>query len=104
MQKLITFCLNHLCRRDIPGPEPDIFLGNFREIKKNRNKNDTLERWSKQYGNLVGYFFGRKRYIMMTDLDMINQVFIKNVKSFYNREDFALDAKYLIDSVIGKFN
>lgn len=79
-------------------------MGNFREIKKNRNKNDTLERWSKQYGNLVGYFFGRKRYIMMTDLDMINQVFIKNVKSFYNREDFALDAKYLIDSVIGKFN
>ena len=51
----------------------------------------------------MGYYVGRKRYIMITDLDFINNVFIKNVKLFYNREDFALDAKYLIDSVLGEF-
>ena len=96
--KLIKF----LQRRGIPGPEPDIFLGNFSEFKRVKNRNLTIERWVKTYGDVVGYFLGRKRYIMLTDLDMINNVFIKNVKLFYNREDFALDAKYLIDSVLGE--
>lgn len=56
----------------------------------------------KKYGDVVGYFVGRKRYIMLSDLDSINNIFIKNAKIFYNREDFALDAKYLIDSIVGE--
>lgn len=97
---LINFII-HLCRRGIPGPEPTIWLGNYSEYKKNKNKTVALERWSKQFGKVFGYYYGRKRYICLTDLDMISEVFIKNMKLFYNREDFALDAKYLVDSVLG---
>lgn len=90
--------------RGIPGPEPSILLGNYAELKRTDNKNKVINQWIAKYGEVVGYFFGPKRYILISDLDTINQVFIKNSSSFYNREDFALDAKYLIDSVIGKLH
>lgn len=90
--------------RDIPGPEPSILLGNYAELKKADNKNKVINGWIAKYGDVCGYFFGPKRYIIISDLDTINQVFIKNSASFYNREDFALDAKYLIDSVIALKN
>ena len=76
-------------------------MGNFFEFTKLKNRNVTIERWVKTYGNVVGYFVGRKRFILVSDLDMINSIFIKNVKLFYNREDFILDAKYLVDSLMG---
>jgi len=98
---------NSFKKRNIPGPPPNLLLGNYREIKKHKNKNDVIEKWLKQYGEkskCFGYYVGQKRYIVLNDLDTINQVFIKNVKAFYNREDFALDAKYLIDSVLALKN
>lgn len=91
-------------RRSIPGPKPNIWWGNFWEIKGNPNKNVTIEKWVKQYGEIFGYYYGRKRFILLTNLEMVNSVFIRNVKKFYNREDFPLDAKYIEESLIGKIN
>nr|WPM94895.1 cytochrome p450 4727A3 [Polyphagotarsonemus latus] len=86
--------------RNIPGPKPNIFFGNLFELRKYKNRNDLLEIWSKKYGKVFGFFIGVRRFISISNLDLVQKVLITEHKYFYNRDDFVLDLNYLKDSLI----
>ncbi|CAD5225195.1 unnamed protein product [Bursaphelenchus okinawaensis] len=75
----------------IPGPPTQFPLGNvnyiLNDMKKN-GKEDSINmrfRMAKQYGDVVGMYLGQHFEVTTTDLDIINEVFIKQFSKFVNR-------------------
>lgn len=80
-------------KRGIKGPKPEFFFGNFREIRKNKNYSEVIREWTRQYGKTFGYFEGHLPVIVTSDLEIIQQVFIKQTTNFNARKRPNLDKK-----------
>ncbi|XP_067140690.1 cytochrome P450 3A41-like isoform X3 [Centruroides vittatus] len=74
-------------RYGIPGPKPNFLTGNLLEYNEKRNK--CFDEWIEKYGNVVGFFFGGKPWVICRDLELVKHIQIKDFKSFLNR-DFLL--------------
>ncbi|GBN73855.1 Cytochrome P450 3A5, partial [Araneus ventricosus] len=83
--------LKVLKRYGIPGPEPDFLSGNMWQLKSAPTPNDLVTSWLKRYGNVFGYYLGEIPYIVVNDLEMLKQVFIKDSNVFINRPSLFLD-------------
>ncbi|XP_065297837.1 cytochrome P450 3A6-like [Dermacentor albipictus] len=66
---------------------------------------ERLDEWVKRYGNVFGFFIGDTPFMVVKDLDMINDIFIKEANNFSSRgrmfhiyEQDPLFDKYLIFS------
>ncbi|XP_065297835.1 cytochrome P450 3A6-like isoform X1 [Dermacentor albipictus] len=66
---------------------------------------ERIDEWVKGYGNVFGFFIGDTPFMVVKDLDMINEIFIKEANKFSSRgrmshmaEQDPLFAKYLIFS------
>uniref|UniRef100_A0AC34FGP9 Cytochrome P450 n=1 Tax=Panagrolaimus sp. ES5 TaxID=591445 RepID=A0AC34FGP9_9BILA len=69
-------------------PQPPItstFLGNFEEFEKNHQQWETLKRWHKTYGPSFGMLLGAHRVVVTADLDILNEVYIKQFHTFQAR-------------------
>ncbi|CAG2106695.1 unnamed protein product [Medioppia subpectinata] len=53
-----------------------------------------------EYGNHFGYFLGDRPILMISDLDVIQNIFLKNSKQFKDRPKFFLNAKPFVSSVL----
>lgn len=93
---------NSFASRGIPGPKPDLIFGNWLSYRSSTNRNDLMEEWFRKYGSIFGYYLGGHRYIVVKDLDLIQEAFLKNSAKLRNRNPFAVDSRYFIDSLIGK--
>ncbi|CAG2115301.1 unnamed protein product [Medioppia subpectinata] len=82
----------------IRGPKPSLISGNFYELKE--NPNETFDEWIAEYGNHFGYFLGDRPILMISDLDVIQNIFLKNSKQFKDRPKFFLNAKPFVSSVL----
>uniref|UniRef100_A0A914X3G6 Cytochrome P450 n=1 Tax=Plectus sambesii TaxID=2011161 RepID=A0A914X3G6_9BILA len=72
------------------------------EAKKNGTDIDFAPSCTEKYGKIYGLFIGAKFYVMVTDLDAIKEVFVKQFNSFVNREDVKFnDTKPMMN---GLFN
>ncbi|XP_064630463.1 cytochrome P450 3A4-like isoform X1 [Lineus longissimus] len=80
--------LNVFKRLGIPGPPPNLFLGNILDILP--GPSIAVARWQKQYGNTFGYFEGPVPVLVTSDLDIIKQVFIKDCSKFTGRKPFPI--------------
>ncbi|KAF8356667.1 hypothetical protein PRIPAC_91662 [Pristionchus pacificus] len=73
-------------RRGIPGPSTRLFYGNMKELN---NFDDPMpmkiHQWTKKFGNVYGYKEGVRNVLVTSDLNMINEVFVKQFDSFYAR-------------------
>ncbi|CAN7992800.1 unnamed protein product [Ixodes hexagonus] len=75
-------------RHGIPGPEPDLLDGNFTQLREDRI--EVMERWIKEYGKVFGYYVGEVPYMVLTDLEMIKQCFVKEAYTFHDRPPFLV--------------
>ena len=75
----------------IPGPSPVLFFGNFLEIVKSRRFAATLHKWTEQYGQIYGYFEGHTPILVVSDPDVLQDVFIKSFSNFHSRRPFAFE-------------
>lgn len=89
-------------KHGIRGPKPLFFSGNMFELNHNKETMhiQVQEQWIKEYGDVVGYFIGSKRYLIISDVDVLQNIFIKNVGAFRNRPDMVIDAEPMIHSVL----
>ena len=72
-------------KRGIKTPPYEFFYGNFRTIDKSRYS-DVLSGWTKMLGKTYGYYEGHMPILVTSDLDMIQQIFVKQYANFAARK------------------
>ncbi|XP_042141968.1 cytochrome P450 3A17-like [Ixodes scapularis] len=68
----------------IPGPKPSLIWGNLWEYHQN-GPFRALDKWSKEYGDIFGFYNGDVPMLVVRDLEFLKQVFIKNFSNFTDR-------------------
>ncbi|GFX42521.1 thromboxane-A synthase [Trichonephila clavipes] len=84
----------------IPGPEPSFLSGNMNMLKSEPTPNDLITSWLKKYGNVFGYYLGEIPYVVVNDLEMLKQMFIKDFNVFTNRQEMHLDVSPLNKTIL----
>ncbi|CAN8027033.1 unnamed protein product, partial [Ixodes persulcatus] len=68
----------------IPGPEPSLFLGNMMELYQ-KTPTVVYREWINKYGKVVGYFNGYRPVVLVADLEVLENVQIRNFQDFLDR-------------------
>lgn len=66
-------------------PQFAFFYGNLPEILQNTQSN-SLKKWTAELGKTYGYYEGHLPIIVTSDLELINEVFIKQYSNFMARK------------------
>lgn len=69
----------------IPGPEPHWLYGNMHQLC-DPLVHIVLQKWTKEYKKLYGYYEGCRPVLVTSDLDMIHDIFIKKTSYFDGRK------------------
>jgi hypothetical protein len=94
----INRCYKYLKSIGYDGPMPRFFVGNLidfvsKENSIRRNSNishysKTLQRWSKTYGKIYGYYEGHTPVLVLSDPDLVSELFINQSKLLSFRKSF----------------
>ncbi|VDO52519.1 unnamed protein product [Haemonchus placei] len=96
--------LDYWKRRGIPGPPGMIFLGNMYELTdRSKPVGLVLREWTKTYGKVYGIQEGLRRVIVISDVDMIRELFIKKFDYFYGRKNNVIGGDVENDSRVHVF-
>jgi cytochrome P450 len=76
---------------NIPGPPPILFFGNFLDIIKSRRLSLNIHEWTEKYGRIFGYFEGHSPILVISDPDVLQDVFIKSFSNFHSRRPSLLE-------------
>lgn len=71
-------------RLGIPGPKPNLIIGNVTDIMK-RGTCKAFPEWTKKYGPIVGFYLGARPQLLISDLDLIGRILITDFRQFNNR-------------------
>lgn len=56
--------------------------------------------WMKMYGKVFGLYMADQPYMVVSDLDLIRQVFVKEANVFQDRPPILLDVEPLTSSLV----
>lgn len=85
-------------RHGIPGPEPDLLLGNYKQLDKDRIK--VMDKWVQTYGKVFGFYMAEIPYVVVSDLEMIKECFVKHVHAFHERPAMLIPVEPLLSSLL----
>ncbi|KAL3260113.1 hypothetical protein MRX96_016580 [Rhipicephalus microplus] len=85
-------------RCGIPGPEPDLIMGNYAQLDKDRIK--VMDNWVQQYGKVFGFYMAEIPYVAISDLDMIKECFVKQMHIFHERPPMLIPVEPLLSSLL----
>uniref|UniRef100_A0A914YPW3 Cytochrome P450 n=1 Tax=Panagrolaimus superbus TaxID=310955 RepID=A0A914YPW3_9BILA len=72
--------------RGIPGPPTTFILGNLHEHLNTKRVNVLqLQEWTKKYGKIYGILEGERKMLVSTDLDFLQEIFVKKSHIFHGR-------------------
>jgi cytochrome P450 len=74
-------------RLNIPGPPPKLFFGNFLEIIRSGGPSFAIKQWTSKYGQIFGYFEGRKPILVISDPDILQDVFVTSFSKFHSHRE-----------------
>ena len=66
----------------VPGPPPVFFFGHYLTLWSLPDLSEQLRRWTRQYGSIYGLFEGTRPMYVVSDVDFLNEVFVKQFTSF----------------------
>ena len=71
----------------VPGPTPLPFIGNMLDVIKHKGLlHLQFDEYHKKYGDVYGmYLFGSTPTLVISDLDMVKQVYVKDFQAFHDR-------------------
>lgn len=73
-------------RIGLPGPEPSsIFTGSIYEMQADGAPVLKLRDWARQYGETFGILDGGNKTIVTSDLDLLQDVFVRRFENFHGR-------------------
>ncbi|CAF1378380.1 unnamed protein product [Didymodactylos carnosus] len=75
---------------NISGPKSEFFFGHLRQIWNVKVYSRKLQEWTKQYGKIYGIFEGTLPIYVVSNLDFIEQVFIKQFSNFNTRKSVII--------------
>ncbi|XP_070378928.1 cytochrome P450 3A4-like [Dermacentor albipictus] len=78
-------------RLGVPGPKPDFLWGNWKQLKQDRIR--VMDQWIQRYGKVFGVYFGDKPFMVVTDVEIIKECFIKAAKVFQDRPMYSIDVE-----------
>ncbi|WKY11678.1 hypothetical protein Q1695_003334 [Nippostrongylus brasiliensis] len=83
--------LDYWKRRGISGPPARMFFGNIYSLTDvNTPVGTVLREWTKKYGNVYGIQEGLRRTLVISDLDMIRELFTTKFDYFYGRKNHVI--------------
>jgi cytochrome P450 len=91
---IVSYCwhihraYNFFTRLGIPGPPPRFFFGSFLEVLKTKRTSLLIQQWTDKYGPIFGYFEGHTPILVVSDPDILQDVFIKSFSNFHLRREF----------------
>ncbi|XP_077491144.1 cytochrome P450 3A14-like [Amblyomma americanum] len=68
----------------VPGPEPSLLWGNLWEYHT-LGLYKALDKWCREYGDICGFYNGDVPFLIIKDLDFLEQIYIKNFQNFTAR-------------------
>ncbi|UJR21070.1 hypothetical protein I4U23_024170 [Adineta vaga] len=72
-------------RRGISGPPHRFFFGHYKDFWSTKSFSKQLKQWTNQYGSIYGLFMGTKPMYVVSDVDFLQEVYIKQFSSFNTR-------------------
>lgn len=89
----------------IPGPEPHWFFGNLLDFNPNSHPFIFwIKEGTKKYGKIWGYYEGPKPILVISDLECVQDVFVKHFASFHGRRLFVIQEDSDKDKNVSMFN
>ena len=87
---VIRIRYGYFTRRHIPGPPPQYFFGNYLSIWSTPFFNRQIPEWTRQYGSFYGIFEGTRPIYVTSDVDFLQEVYIKQFSIFHSRHNNIL--------------
>jgi cytochrome P450 len=72
-------------RHGIPGPPHRFFFGHYKTLWSTKSFSKQLQQWTRQYGSIYGLFAGTRPMYVVSDVDFLQEVYIKQFSSFHSR-------------------
>lgn len=85
-------------RYGIPGPVPGILFGNWKQLRKDRLQ--VMEEWIREYGKVFGFYEGEVPKVVISDLDIIKECFVKEARTFRDRMPLIIEADPIKSSLL----
>jgi cytochrome P450 len=82
---IINSRYNYFKRRNISGPPPRFFYGHYKEFWSTDTYSKQLQEWTRRYGSIYGLFEGTRPMYVVSDVDFLQEVYIKQFSSFHSR-------------------
>ena len=82
----------YFIRRNIPTPPFDFFFGHIRRLWSVASHHRQLESWTKQCGKIYGLYEGSIPMFVVSDVDFLQEVFIKQFSVFCARKATLFDS------------
>lgn len=76
---------NYFIQRGIPGPPPQFFFGHLLKLWKSPLSFNQIYEWTRRYGPIYGIFQGSHPLYIVSDADILQEVYIKQFSSFHSR-------------------
>jgi cytochrome P450 len=82
----INNCYDYFKRHGIPGPPHRFFFGHYKIFWSTPSFSKQLREWTRQYGSIYGLFQGTQPMYVVSDIDFLQEVYIKQFSSFHSRD------------------
>ena len=75
----------HFDNRGIPGPPHRFFFGHYKDLWSTKFYSRQLQAWTNQYGPIYGLFEGTRPMYVVSDVEFLQEVYIRQFSSFHSR-------------------
>ena len=83
----------YFARRSIRGPPFEFFFGHYRTLWNTSSYTDQIREWTRHYGPIHGLFEGSRPMYIISDVNFLQEVFIKQFSSFHSRRGNILNRR-----------
>ncbi|CAF1646851.1 unnamed protein product, partial [Didymodactylos carnosus] len=85
-------------RLGIPGPTPTFFFGNLSDVIKAKRISAAIQQWTEKYGHIFGYFEGHTPILVISDPDILQDLFVKSFSKFHSRRESPFASQHAKDA------